>query len=204
MKLKICGLKDPENIKEVAALKPDYMGFIFYPQSKRFVGNDFDMPEINPSIKKVGVFVNESKSTVLEKIGKHKLDYVQLHGNESAEFCAELSKSFTKIIKAFGIDENFDLLSLRGYENHCEYFLFDTKTPEFGGSGKSFDKSILNKYKLSKPYFLSGGIGMEEIASIGHPVSKYFAIDVNSKFEIEPGIKDINKLKSLQHELSGK
>ena len=203
MKLKICGLKDPENIKAVAGLNPDYIGFIFYPQSKRFVGNDFEMPEIPASIKKVGVFVNESKSTVLEKIGKHKLDYVQLHGNESAEFCAELSKSFTKIIKAFGVDENFDLSSLQGYENHCEYFLFDTKTKEYGGSGKSFDKSILRNYKSSKPYFLSGGIGLEEVSGIKYQASKCFAIDVNSKFEIEPGVKDIEKLKILITSLQG-
>ena len=202
MKLKVCGLKDPKNIKEVADLKPDYMGFIFYPLSKRFVGNDFEMPNISPLIKKVGVFVNESKSTILEKVAKHKLDYVQLHGDESADFCIDLSKT-TKIIKAFGIDEQFNFSLLNDYESYCEYFLFDTKTKEYGGSGKGFNRGILKNYRSSKPYFLSGGIGLEEVTSYKLQVTSSFALDVNSKFEIEPGLKDIEKLKILITSLRG-
>jgi phosphoribosylanthranilate isomerase len=203
MKLKICGMKYAGNIREVAALSPDFMGFIFYPQSKRFVGNDFEMPEIPASIKKVGVFVNESRENILDKATKHKLDYVQLHGDESAGFCGELFqslklwKSFTMIIKAFGTHEDFDFSLLKEYENNCEYFLFDTKTKEYGGSGKSFDWTILKNYRASKPYFLSGGIGLEEFSSPKSKVPSAFALDVNSKFEIEPGLKDIEKLKIL-------
>jgi phosphoribosylanthranilate isomerase len=202
LKLKICGMKQAGNIRGVAALSPDFMGFIFYPQSKRFVGNDFEMPEIPSSIKKVGVFVNDSKENILEKAAKYKLDYVQLHGDESADFCKGLSNS-ARIIKAFGVDKQFDFASLNDYENFCEYFLFDTKTKEHGGSGKSFDSDILKNYRSSKPYFLSGGIGLEEVSGIKYQVSKCFAIDVNSKFEIEPGLKDINKLKILITSLRG-
>jgi phosphoribosylanthranilate isomerase len=202
MKLKICGMKYADNIREVVKLSPNFMGFIFYPQSKRFVGNDFEMPEINSSIKKVGVFVNESKENILKKVATHKLDYVQLHGEEKADYCKDLSKS-VKIVKAFGVDEQFYFSVLKGYENCCHYFLFDTKIKEHGGSGKSFDRNILKNYRSSKPYFLSGGIGLEEVSSIRNQLSGCFAIDVNSKFEIEPGLKDIHKLKLLITSLRG-
>ena len=199
--IKICGMKYPENISEVAKLSPDFMGFIFYPKSKRFVGNDFVLPEIPSSVKKVGVFVNESEKNILDVVRKYKIDYLQLHGDESAGFCKSLFQTGkTKIIKAFGVDENFDFSLPTEYENHCEYFLFDTKTKEYGGSGKSFDWKILSNYKLNKPYFLSGGIGSEEVSGIRYQVSGVqhaFAIDVNSKFETEPGLKDVNKLKKL-------
>lgn len=194
MKLKVCGMKYADNIAEVAKLSPDYMGFIFYSKSKRFVGDDFTMPEIPASIKKVGVFVNESIENIEEKINKYKLDYVQLHGDESPEFCERISKS-VKVIKAFGVDESFDFISLNKYENSCEYFLFDTKAAAYGGSGTSFDKSVLKKYHLSVPFFVSGGIGMEEIQNLRYQISNLYAVDVNSKFETEPGLKDINKLK---------
>jgi phosphoribosylanthranilate isomerase len=202
MKLKVCGMKYADNIKEVAELLPDYMGFIFYPLSKRFVNDDFEIPVIHTSIKKVGVFVNESEKNILEKVKKYKLNYVQLHGNESPDFCERLSGSI-KIIKAFGVESGFDFPSLKEYENYCEYFLFDTKTEDYGGSGKSFDKSILKNYKLTKPYFVSGGIGLEETSQLRTYNLQPFAIDVNSKFEIEPGLKDISKLKLLITSLRG-
>ncbi|MFH1005376.1 MAG: phosphoribosylanthranilate isomerase [Bacteroidota bacterium] len=194
MKLKICGMKYADNIREVAKLSPDFMGFIFYPYSKRFVGYNFVMPEITFSIKKVGVFVNDSIENILNKVKKYKLDFVQLHGNESVEFCKRTGEK-VKIIKAFGIDEQFNFSALNEYENCCEYFLLDTKTKEYGGSGKSFDKNFLKHYKSQKPFFLSGGIDLEEVSILN--TSNLFAIDVNSKFEISPGVKDINKLSLL-------
>lgn len=198
MKLKICGMKYADNIREVSKLSPDFMGFIFYPESKRFVGNDFQIPDISLSVKKAGVFVNDSIENISENIKKHKLDYVQLHGDESPEFCKRIGEK-VKVIKAYGIDEQFDFSILSEYENCCEYFLFDNKANEYGGTGKSFDRNILRRYKLFKPYFLSGGID-----SVSGGDLKPFAIDVNSKFEIEPGLKDITKLKLLKDELSRK
>lgn len=208
MLLKVCGLKYPENIKQVAALKPDFMGFIFYPQSKRFVGDDFLMPAISPEIKKVGVFVDETASKIIDKIDEYKLDLIQLHGNESPEFC-EVFNHLIPVVKAFGIDESFDFEKLELYKNRCSYFLFDTKTKEHGGSGKTFDWTLLEKYIGTTPFFLSGGIGLDELEKVQSlPAEqagskfKVYGIDVNSKFEIEPGLKEIEKLKQVKHELS--
>ncbi len=197
MKLKVCGLKFKENIIQVAALQPDYMGFIFYSQSKRFVGEDFQLPGISPEIKKVGVFVNATIEYINEKISKYKLDIIQLHGDETPDFCEEL-KPLVKVMKAFGIEENFDFKVLELYKNSCDYFLFDTKTKEYGGSGKQFDWNILKNYNNVLPYFLSGGLDLENINNLLTTSNiKLFAIDVNSKFEIEPGIKNIELLKKI-------
>ena len=198
MKLKICGLKDPENIKEVAKLKPAYMGFIFYEGSKRFVGENFVMPEFSSEIKKTGVFVNAGAGYIIDKIDEYQLDAVQLHGNETPQFC-EVFSHFTEVIKAFGMDEDFDFETLVAYKNTCHYFLFDTKTTEHGGSGRIFDRKILVKYKLDVPFFLSGGIGLEEMKELGiiNYELKIFGVDVNSKFETRPGMKDIERLKKI-------
>lgn len=200
MKLKICGMKYTDNIREVIKLNPDFMGFIFYPQSKRFVGENFIIPLIPLTIKKVGVFVNDSEENILQKVREHKLDYIQLHGDESTEICKNLTDS-VKIIKAFGIDNSFDFSVLNDYFEFCDYFLFDTKIIHYGGSGKKFDRVILKKYSLQKQFFLSGGVGIDEISDIKNQIPECFAIDVNSKFEIEPGIKDYNKLKHFKDEL---
>ena len=201
-------MKYSDNIREVAKLSPDFMGFIFYKDSKRFVGDDFVMPEISSEIKKVGVFVlgvgyfnnpaYDGIEIVMKEVKKHKLDYAQLHSDEVPEFCKDLS-SQVKIIKAFGIDEDFDFNRLKAYESYCEYFLFDTRAHDYGGTGKKFDWKILERYKGKTPFFLSGGIDSAETGN-----TTPFAIDVNSKFEIEPGLKDITKLKKLKDELSGK
>lgn len=206
MKLKICGLKYKDNIEQVAALQPDYMGFIFYTKSKRFVGDDFVMPEISSDINKVGVFVNADFDSVFHTVIKHKLDMIQLHGDEDAYYCEDMALHFSqnestknvKIIKAFGIDENFDFDSLQPYTKYCDYFLFDTKTKEYGGSGQQFDWNILKKHNNAKPFFLSGGIGLEELKNIPKLKLAAHAIDVNSKFETEPGLKDIEKVKKLK------
>lgn len=196
-------MKYADNVLEVAKLLPDFLGFIFYPMSKRFVGNNFVMPEIPPAIKKTGVFVNDRIENIFEKISRYQLDLIQLHGDEPAAICKKIMRR-TKVIKAFGIDEKFNFSLLKEYENACDYFLFDTKIEKYGGSGKSFDKNLLKHYTLSKPFFLSGGLDSMEIlnlisraGSLESPISNMIAIDVNSKFETEPGLKDIAKLTNL-------
>lgn len=210
VKLKICGMKFSENILETAQLEPDFMGFIFYEKSPRFYSEEA-IPEIN-AVKKVGVFVNASEGEIIEKTIKYGLDLVQLHGNESSDFCKNLKVIFlenkleVEIIKAFSVDENFDFESLETYEENTDYFLFDTKGKLYGGNGTVFNWQILKNYTLKKPYFLSGGIGISEINQLKTflktPESKYcFAIDVNSKFEIEPGLKDKISLKEFKKAL---
>ncbi|MDW8851938.1 phosphoribosylanthranilate isomerase [Flavobacterium sp. MMLR14_040] len=196
MKLKICGMKYPENILEVGALLPDYMGFIFWEKSARYFNGE--IPELIETIKKVGVFVNQSQEEILEKVKKYNLQAVQLHGNESIEFCAELKTKLNhkiEIIKAFSVDNDFDFESLKPFESVCNYFLFDTKGKLPGGNGTTFDWTILKKYKSDKPFFLSGGIGIQELKAI-EEISKtnlpIYAVDINSKFEIEPGLKNKN------------
>lgn len=198
LKIKVCGMKYASNINAVSALIPDYLGFIFYTKSKRFVGLDFDksdLANLHPSIQKVAVFVNAHLNEVTEFSNIYGIKTIQLHGNESSEFCSELKKSNFKIIKAFGVDENFDFSNLEVYQSVVDYFLFDTKTPEHGGSGKTFDWNILNQYKLDIPFLLSGGLSLEnisEVKSINHP--KLYGVDLNSRFEIEPGVKNTELL----------
>jgi len=201
MKIKICGLKHEENIIQIAKLNPDFIGFIFYPDSKRYVGqllDSIDLGCINQTTKTVGVFVNEPLDSLFEKVGRYHLDYVQLHGNEPVSYCAEAISTGISVIKAFGISNGFDFGVLTEYELYCRYFLFDTLTEQYGGSGNSFDWSVLRQYKNTLPFFLSGGIDLPHVQSIvkfDNP--KLWAIDINSKFEIEPGIKNIEKVKQL-------
>ena len=189
-------MKYPENILEVGALLPDYMGFIFWEKSARYFNGE--IPELIETVKKVGVFVNQSQEEILEKVAKYNLQAVQLHGNETVEFLSELKKQLPKkvqIIKAFSADNDFDFEVLKPYEAVCDYFLFDTKGKLPGGNGTTFDWTILKKYTSEKPFFLSGGIGINELKAI-EEISKtnlpIYAIDVNSKFEIEPGLKNKN------------
>ena len=209
MKLKVCGMKYQDNIIEVAEMQPNYMGFIFYDKSPRnFKGTIPDLPK---SIKKVGVFVNASLAEVIDKVNTYNLQAIQLHGEESPKFCSALrrypdfiSKTPIDIIKVFSIKNEFDFSILKSYESVCDYFLFDTKGKNHGGNGYTFNWSVLNNYTSSKPYFLSGGIGLEEMEKLKSfmksDASKYCkVIDVNSKFEIEPGLKDIEKLKKLKN-----
>ncbi|MBU2994954.1 phosphoribosylanthranilate isomerase [Cellulophaga baltica] len=190
------------NTNQVAELQPDYLGFIFWKNSKRnFTGA---IEEISDSIKKIGVFVNASIQEVKEKINTYNLQAVQLHGKESVEFCKELKEELPsiEIIKVFSIKDEFDFCVLEPFETVADYFLFDTKGKLPGGNGYTFNWDVLKQYPSTKPFFLSGGIGLEEVeqlyAFLKTPASKYcHAIDVNSKFEIEPGLKNIDKLKEL-------
>lgn len=215
MKLKICGMKYQDNITQVANLQPDYLGFIFYKQSKRyFEGN---IPELPKAIKKVGVFVNAEKDYILSKVKTHKLNAIQLHGNESADFCNEIKYQFERsrepndnpieIIKVFSIKDEFNFDVLKPYEAVCNYFLFDTKGQLPGGNGYTFNWEVLSNYPSQKPYFLSGGIGLNETEDIKSflrsPKSKYcYALDVNSKFEIKAGLKNLEELATFKTDLS--
>ena len=207
LRLKICGMKAPSNILEVAALQPDYMGFIFYKQSKRYAGGLSAelLKDLPLNIKKTGVFVDESLSVAAKFVTEFGFSAIQLHGAETPEYCLELKELLppgTEIIKAFGVDERFDFAQLRAYEAVVDYFLFDTQTPGHGGSGKVFNWSLLARYELDKPYFLSGGIGPEHAEDIGNLKDKrLYAIDVNSRFELEPGLKQIDKLNDFKNKL---
>lgn len=201
MKIKICGMKYLENISEIADLQPDMMGFIFYPKSKRFVGTDFSKDTLQTmasSIKKIGVFVNESNENIQDKFTHFQLDFVQLHGNETPQQCKLLQEKNISVIKAFQVDETFDFEVLINYEHVCNYFLFDTKTDQYGGSGKTFNWQMLEKYSLNIPFLLSGGIGLdnvEEALQVNHPM--LFGLDVNSKLETEPGLKKTEDCKTI-------
>ena len=231
MKLKVCGMKYKDNIEQVAILQPDYLGFIFYDKSARYF--DSVIPNLPESIKKVGVFVDADFNDVIEKIKIHNLQAVQLHGAESPEYCIKLKRHYEEkyneifsskktdcqdfsqkssndkkieIIKVFSIKGPFNFDDLKPYESVCDYYLFDTKGKLPGGNGYTFDWNILKNYPSTKPYFLSGGIGLDEIENIKSFIksdeSKYcYAIDVNSKFEIEPGLKNIEILQEFKSEL---
>lgn len=209
MKLKVCGMKYHTNILEIAALQPDYMGFIFYEKSSRFFNEE--LAQLPDSIKKVGVFVNASAETIIEKLSDYPLQTIQLHGEESVEFCnmlkIKIAQTFTnkhiEIIKVFSVGEHFNFEQLQAFENCCDYFLFDTKGALPGGNGFTFDWNLLQTYPSSKPYFLSGGIGLASMPALEDfkqsPISKNcYALDVNSKFEIEPGLKNKEKLEKLK------
>jgi phosphoribosylanthranilate isomerase len=207
IKLKICGMKYSENIQEIATLKPDYLGFIFWDKSSR----KFDLkelPELDSNIKKVGVFVDASLEEIQNKIKTFQLDVIQLHGKESVDYCANLKNENIEIIKAFSIYNDLDFSQLKAYENVVDYFLFDTKGKLPGGNGTTFDWQVLENYNLQKPFFLSGGIGLNEISKtkefLDSKLSKYcYSIDVNSRFETEPGLKnkiDLEKFKKLLDE----
>jgi phosphoribosylanthranilate isomerase len=203
-RVKVCGLTDAGNARQVADAGADFAGFIFYPQSKRFVGEaphaDLFM-NIPAHVKKVGVFVNEKKEKIIEIVRKYQLDLVQLHGTETAGFCNDLRSKGISVMKAFGIGEGFDFDRLTDYKDTCDFFLFDTRTILYGGSGIKFRWERLEEYKLKMPFFLGGGIGpldVQKVRCISHPC--FFAADINSRFETAPGMKDIDSVKTfIQH-----
>lgn len=212
------------NTAEVAKLQPDYLGFIFYEKSPRYCSDnknlDKEISLLHNTIGKVGVFVNASPEAILEKIRRYKLDVIQLHGSESPDYVKNLRKICTaersrspieirraepvEVWKVFSIKDTFDFSVLKEYEPYVDKFLFDTKGKEKGGNGYTFDWSILTEYPSQKPFILSGGIGIDEINQIkrmqktGLPL---YAIDVNSKFESEPGLKDVELLGKFKEEL---
>ena len=202
MKLKVCGMREVKNIKSVLALKPDLMGFIFYPKSKRFV-DALSLRDIDfGTTQKVGVFVNEKLDSLTEKVKKFDLDYVQLHGDESPSYLAAVKYLGVKVIKVFRILDQLPIDQILAFEQEADYFLYDTLSLEYGGSGKNFQWNILNESPSSKPFWLSGGVSIESLKALGlidHP--GLTGIDVNSKFEDQPGMKNIELLRALKKSL---
>jgi phosphoribosylanthranilate isomerase len=212
MKIKICGMRDPENIQSLAELRPDYLGLIFYPGSQRYVGKTKInlSEELSSGIILTGVFVNESQEEILNRVKQYQLTAIQLHGQETPEYCRSLraalnpENSSVEMIKAFGLDEAFNFDVLEQYDAFVDFFLFDTKSAEHGGSGRRFNWEIIPSYHLQKPYFLSGGIDLEdleELKQLDDP--RLYAVDLNSKFEISPAFKDIERVSKAINKIRG-
>lgn len=198
LKIKVCGIKFTQNREAVEKLPVDLLGFIFYPKSKRFVGENTDPGLFHSTKTKVAVFVDENAFEILGLTKNFGFGFVQLHGKENPKTCRLLKTQGLKVIKAFNLNEDFDFLSLEAYQKSVDFFLFDTKTDLPGGSGKKFNWEILENYSGKVPFFLSGGIGPEDveaIRSLQHP--QLFGIDLNSGFEEEPGVKNVGKLKEF-------
>lgn len=197
--IKVCGMREAENIREVEALGIDLMGFIFWPKSSRYVS---ERPSYLPKkCKRVGVFVNEDIEQVKHIAADYALDYIQLHGSESPGYVQQLHD--WQVIKAISVSSRDDIATFKDYEGLVDYFLFDTKCTCMGGSGQQFDWSVLDSYDGNTPFLLSGGIGpddAERVKAFHH--GKCIGIDLNSKFELSPALKDINKLQEFIKELS--
>ena len=206
-------MRDPENIRQVATLGVDWMGFIFYSRSPRSISGEqayadlqnFQFSIFNFQLKRVGVFVNASPEEIMEIALCFKLDYLQLHGDESPEFCHTLQKRGYAIIKAISVASEDDLEQTAAYDGRIDYFLFDTKCSGYGGSGKQFDWSVLAAYQGQIPFLLSGGLNPDSVSTLKHfHHPKFAGIDLNSGFEIEPGIKDVEKLSPFIKSLKSK
>lgn len=205
LKWKICGMRDPQNIGEVLTLQPDWMGFIFYPPSPRFVVDPAVIGQIDfpATTLKTGVFVNENESVILETARLARLDAIQLHGKESPALCASLRAHGFQVLKAISTATSVDLRATNDYLEAVDYFVFDTATAGHGGSGKQFDWQVLENYTASTPFLLSGGVGPTDaarIASLQHPALA--GIDLNSRFESAPGFKNFALLKEFIQNLS--
>jgi len=195
-------MREPNNIAALSDLQPDYMGFIFWAPSSRYVNET--TPKLDQRIKKTGVFVDASVDYIQSSISTHQLQAVQLHGKETPNYCQLIQGFGVEVIKAFSVKNVFDFSTLEAYESSCDFFLFDTKGALPGGNGYTFDWSLLKEYTSQKPFFLSGGIGLEntqEIKELLNTDLPLFAIDVNSKFELAPGLKKIEELKQFKKEL---
>jgi phosphoribosylanthranilate isomerase len=204
MLIKVCGLRAPENVRAVARQAVDCVGFIFYERSPRFVGADWPgLPgdAVPASTRRIGVFVDAPVVSILETVGRYALDLVQLHGADAPADCAALARH-VPVIKAFGVHEDFDFAITAPYAGLCRYFLFDTKTPAHGGSGVRFDWSVLGRYAGATPFLLSGGIGPDDadtVLALRHDALA--GVDLNSRFEREPGLKDLEKLQTFLNRL---
>lgn len=198
--IKVCGMTEAENIRNVEQLGVNMIGFIFYPKSPRYL---YEIPEYLPvHTKRVGVFVNETKENILMYADRFSLNYIQLHGKESPEYCRSLYNNGLHIIKTFSISSPKDLAVTTAYQGLCDYYLFDTKSPQFGGSGSQFDWNILKFYNGITSFLLSGGINSYSVKALKEFHHHRFAgIDINSRFEIAPGIKDVERIRCFLKEL---
>ena len=197
-------MREPKNIEQVAQLGVDMMGFIFYPKSPRYVSYVLARSDADRKVCRVGVFVNDSIPDMVDRIHSFSLNAVQMHGNESRELCEQLREANgdIKIIKAISVSNAGDIQKYKEYVGAVDYFLFDTKCKTVGGSGQQFDWQILDEYDGDVPFLLSGGIGPEDafrIRTFHH--SQCVGIDLNSRFEIEPGVKDVEKLNKFLNEI---
>lgn len=206
MKVKVCGMTDVDQIEGLVSLGVDFAGLIFYEKSPRYVAEKIDtitLQSLSQRIKLTGVFVNENAEKIKEMIDSYHLSAVQLCGSEPVDLCDEIRR-YAEVIKVIhvGNDNDFSLLAKR-YYNHCDYFLFDTQSDKYGGSGKKFSWESLSEYSFSKPFFLSGGISADDadaIKTFSHP--DFFGIDLNSRFEVSAGNKDLNKIKTFINQLN--
>lgn len=203
MKLKVCGMREPGNLTELAEkVNPDYVGFIFHPNSPRyFLNGTEEIPGKIAPEKCVGVFVDSPLAEVTGLAEMFQIKNIQLHGNESPEYCKKLMNEGFTVIKAFGIMEAADLKQTENYTGSCHHFLFDTKTEKYGGSGKKFDWKILDEFESKLPFFLSGGIDVTDVDYIKNLKNLPYAIDINSRFEISPGLKDVEKISLFKKRL---
>ncbi|MBN2813222.1 MAG: phosphoribosylanthranilate isomerase [Bacteroidales bacterium] len=194
-------MRNLRNMLEVAAVGVDYLGFIFYRSSKRYVGDKPDMElfnQVKSNISKVGVFVDEDVNTMLDITQRYNLNVIQLHGGETPLVCEKLKAKGVKVIKAFGVYESFDFSAMQPYTSVCNYFLFDTRSEQHGGTGIKFNWHKIDEYEFDIPFFLSGGIGAEDaggILKLAHPL--LHAVDINSRFEAEPGLKQVKMIKDF-------
>ncbi|QCK16009.1 phosphoribosylanthranilate isomerase [Mangrovivirga cuniculi] len=203
IKVKVCGMRDPENIDQLIKLDVDFMGLIFYPKSSRFAGDaDTDFTQFDGIIK-TGVFVNLDLEDIHKAIKKYDLKAVQLHGDESPEFAQKIKQDGVKVIKAFPVRTKEDLEKAEQFKDSVDFYLFDTKGDKPGGNGIAFDWSILNGFEFSRPFFLAGGINKENI----HNITKiknpaFYAVDLNSGVEIKPALKDLNEIKIIKNKIA--
>ncbi len=212
MNIKVCGITQLKQLQQLDALEIDFAGMIFYKGSPRYAGDKISKKEIQTAdfdIKKTGVFVNQDYTEIMQVVEDYNLDVVQLHGDESPGFCKRIAAE-TELIKVFrigaGNETDIDKL-VQPYDEVCDYYLFDTagKKNEFGGTGKQFDWTLIEDSKIEKPFFLSGGISLEDAEKIKkfmHP--DFFGVDINSRFEHEPGIKDMTKVLLFKQALRSK
>lgn len=195
MKVKVCGMREKENIEHLVQCNPDFIGFIFYPKSKRYVGKKLDatiLDTIPLDVIKVGVFVNEDFETMLNIARENLLDMVQLHGNEDAGYCQEARNNNLLVSKAFSISDDAHLPDFEAYKEVVDYYLFDTKSAGYGGSGRKFNWQVLENKQFSRPVIISGGIGEEDVPELKKLDKKVFQVaDINSRFELEPAKKNI-------------
>ncbi len=197
MKIKICGMTDIDNISRILFLEPDYLGFIFYPKSPRYAVGRLkpEMLNIIPKcVKRVGVFVDAGEAEIMQMVQTYGLQVIQLHGHESVELCAQLKQRGLEVIKVFSISQSSDFDGISAYDEVVDYYLFDTKTKQYGGSGLAFEWQLILRQPIRKPWFLSGGIGEDNIAQAAQ-IGAY-ALDLNSKFEVQPGVKDYDRLQN--------
>lgn len=209
MTIKVCGITQLKQLQQLDSLDIDFAGLIFHKDSPRYIGDKLSAAELQSAdfdIKKVGVFVNAGYDEIMEAIENYALDAVQLHGEETPELCEELMEE-TEVIKVFSIGDSVIAIDkmIASYDEVCDYYLFDTATKDgkTGGTGKKFDWKKIAESKIEKPFFLSGGISLEDIAAIKafkHP--DFYGIDVNSRFEKSPGVKDMALVLQLKKSLN--